>query len=99
MEQYIFQGFLVVLAVGGVAAVFKWLLGEMSHHIDRLERQWEKYTDRLTDAMRQVHADVNQVRSELREHMADEDEKRASHTERLSNEISEIREFLSSNIR
>lgn len=94
MEAYIFQGFLVTLAVGGIALIFKWLLGELSRHVDRLEKQWEKYTDRLTEAMKQVHQDVGSIRSELRSHIIDEEEKRSGHTERLSGEISRIREML-----
>lgn len=94
MEQYLFQGFLVVLGVGGITIMFKWLLSQLSNHVDRLERQWEKYTDKLTDAMSVVHKDVNEIRNELHRHEEDEDNKRREHTERLSGEISQVRNLI-----
>ena len=94
MEQYLFQGFLVVLGVGGISIMFKWLLSQLSNHVDRLERQWEKYTDKLTDAMSVVHKDVNEIRKDLQEHILDEEYKRAQHTERLSGEISQVRNLI-----
>lgn len=77
--EFIFKAIMEVLLVGAVALLFKNLVSSIEKNMDRLEKSWEKYTDKLTLSINNVHQDLSKVKQDV---------------EVLGEEVSQIRSTL-----
>lgn len=64
-QTFIVQSIIQVLGLATVAALVKYVLTSMDKNVDRLEKSWERYTQRLTESIESVHTKLSKMEDEI----------------------------------